>query len=127
VTLALGARFFPVAAFVAIRAWNSMPRTWALAGGIHGVPLTTYIRFVVFPFLIPSLVASVIICGLLATADVVTVLLVHPPGQSSLPLTIFTIMANAPQSLVAALCLLYVVSAIALLSVLLAIGKGWSK
>jgi iron(III) transport system permease protein len=127
VTLALGARFFPVAALVAIRAWTSMPRTWALAGGIQGVRLTAYVRSVVFPFLAPSLLASVIICGLLATADVVTVLLVHPPGQSSLPLTIFTIMANAPQSLVAALCLLYLVSAVALLSVVLALGRGWSK
>jgi iron(III) transport system permease protein len=127
VMLASGARFFPVAALVAMRAWTSMPRNWALAGGVHGVPLTTYLRFVVLPYLTPSLLASVIICGLLATADVVTVLLVHPPGQSSLPLTIFTIMANAPQSLVAMLCLLYVGSAVVLLSVLLAIAKGMSK
>jgi iron(III) transport system permease protein len=127
VMLALGVRFFPVAALIAMRSWTSMPRTWALAGGVHGVPLTAYLRFVVLPYLTPNLLASVIICGLLATADVVTVLLVHPPGQSSLPLTIFTIMANAPQSLVAMLCLLYVGSAVVLLSVLLAVAKGMSK
>jgi ABC-type Fe3+ transport system permease subunit len=127
VMLASGAHFFPVAALVAMRAWTSMPRTWALAGGVHGVPLTTYLRFVVLPHLTPSLLASVIICGLLATADVVTALLVHPPGQSSLPLTIFTIMANAPQSLVAMLCLLYAGSAVVLLFVLLAIARGMSK
>jgi iron(III) transport system permease protein len=127
VMLASGVRFFPVAALIAMRSWTSMPRSWALAGGVHGVPLATYIRSVVLPYLTPSLIGSVMICGLLATADVVTVLLVHPPGQSSLPLTIFTIMANAPQSLVAMLCLLYVVSAIAVLSGLLAIAKGMSK
>ena len=123
VMLASGARFFPVAALIALRAWNSMPRTWAFAGSIQGVPLTRYVRFVVLPFLAPGLATSVIMCGLLATADVVTMLLVHPPGQSSLPLTIFSIMANAPQSLVAALCLLYVVVATVLLSALLAFGK----
>ena len=51
--------------------------------------------------------------GLLATADVGTVLLLHPPGQDSLPLTIFTVMANAPESLVASLCLIYMGIAIA--------------
>jgi iron(III) transport system permease protein len=123
VTLASGARLFPVAAWIGLRAWNAMPRTWALAGAIHGVSLGRYLRSVVLPYLAPSLAVSVAVTGLLATADVVTVLLVHPPGQSSFPLTIFTIMANAPQSLVAALCLLYVASAVVLLSVLLAFEK----
>ena len=127
VALASGARFFPVAALIALRSWSSMPRTWALAGAIHGVPLGKYVRSVVLPFLAPSLAASVAVCGLLATADVVTVLLVHPPGQSSLPLTIFSIMANARQSLVAALCLIYVASSLALLSVLLLIGGRRSR
>jgi ABC-type spermidine/putrescine transport system permease subunit II len=56
-------------------------------------------------------------------ADVTTVLLVHPPGQSSLPLTIFTIMANAPQALVAALCLIYVFAAAILLTLFLTLDK----
>lgn len=127
VALASGVRFFPVAALIALRSWSSMPRTWALAGAIHGIPLGKYVRSVVLPFLAPSLAASVAVCGLLATADVVTVLLVHPPGQSSLPLTIFSIMANARQSLVAALCLIYVASSLALLSVLLLIAGRRSR
>jgi hypothetical protein len=48
----------------------------------------------------------------LATADVGSVLLLHPPGQGSLPLAIFTVMANAPESLVASLCLVYVAPAL---------------
>ena len=35
------------------------------------------------------------------------VLLLHPPGRGTLPLAIFTIMANAPEALVAMLCLFY--------------------
>jgi ABC-type Fe3+ transport system permease subunit len=127
VTLASGMRFFPVAALIALRSWNSMPRTWALAGAIHGVPVGKYLRSVVLPFLAPSLAVSVAVCGLLATADVVTVLLVHPPGQSSLPLTIFSIMANARQSLVAGLCLTYVASSLALISVLFHISRRSSR
>jgi ABC-type Fe3+ transport system permease subunit len=127
VTLASGARFFPVAALISLRAWNAMPKTWALAGAIHGVSLVRYVRSVVLPYLAPSLGSSIVVCGLLATADVVTVLLVHPPGQSSLPLTIFAIMANAPQSLVAALCLLYVAVAVLMLFAFFSLEKRRSQ
>jgi hypothetical protein len=34
--------------------------------------------------------------------------LVHPPGEAPLSLAIFTVMANAPDTLVATLCLLYI-------------------
>jgi ABC-type Fe3+ transport system permease subunit len=54
------------------------------------------------------------IAALLATAEVGTVLLLHPPGHGSLPLAVFTIMANAPEALVAMLCLFYVALALAL-------------
>jgi ABC-type Fe3+ transport system permease subunit len=123
VALAAGMRFFPVAALIAMRSWNSMPRTWAFAGATHGVPLPRYFGSVVIPFLASSFGMSVVVCGLLAMADVTTVLLVHPPGQSSLPLTIFTIMANAPQALVSALCLIYVLSAAVVLTLSLWLQK----
>ena len=65
--------------------------------------------------LLPSLSVSALLVSLLATADVGTVLLLQPPGWSSLPLAIFTVMANAPESLVATLCLLYSALAVGLL------------
>ena len=57
--------------------------------------------------------------SLLATADVGTVLLLHPPGHTSLPLAIFTVMANAPEAQVASLCLLYFLAAAGVL------GLAW--
>ena len=108
VALALGLRFFPVAAILGLRAWGSMSVSWAQAAGIHAVPLGTYVQKVVIPFLLPAGGLAVLLVALLATADVGTVLLLHPPGESSLPLAIFTVMANAPESLVASLCVAYV-------------------
>ena len=43
------------------------------------------------------------VAALLATVEVGTVLLLHPPGHGSLPLAVFTVMANAPEALVAML------------------------
>src|SRR5262249_7469475 len=44
VCLALGMRYFPVAAVLGMHAWGSMSPTWAQAAAIHGVPLQTYLR-----------------------------------------------------------------------------------
>ena len=117
VCVALGLRFLPVAAVLSLRAWGSTSATWVFAASVHGVPLGTYLRRVLLPLFLPVGGVSLLLVGLLATADITTVLLLHPPGESSLPLAIFTVMANAPETLVASLCLVYVTAAAGLLTV----------
>jgi ABC-type Fe3+ transport system permease subunit len=124
VCVALGLRFLPVAAVLSLRAWGATSPTWAFAAGVHGVPLGTYLRSVLFPILLPVGGVVMLLVGLLATADITTVLLLHPPGETSLPLAIFTIMANAPETLVASLCLVYVTTAMGLLMVAWTIARG---
>lgn len=116
VCVSLGLRFFPVAAVLGLRAWGSTSASWALAAGIHGVPVGAYLWRVVLPMLLPAAAVATLLVALLATADISTVLLLHPPGERSLPLAIFTVMANAPEPLVASLCLVYVGAAAALLA-----------
>ena len=97
----------------------------AMVGGLHGVGLGRYTFRILLPHFLPTLGLSALLVGLLSAADVSTVLLLHPPGRPSLPLSLFTIMANAPESLVAALCLVYVTaSAGALVAVLFLAGRG---
>ena len=103
-----GLKFVPVTALLAARALGEAPRSWARAGAVHGVGLGLYLVRVVGPFLGLTCILSGGLVALLATADVGTVLLLQPPGESSLPVTIFTVMANARESLVASLCLAYV-------------------
>lgn len=120
--VALGLRFLPVAALIALRGWAATSPSWALAAGLHGVPLGRYLARVLAPRLAPVAGTALLLVALLATADVGTVLLLHPPGSRSLPLAIFTIMANAPETVVASLCLVYVLGAGALLGALLWLG-----
>lgn len=124
VCLALGFRFFPVAAVLGMRAWGSASSSWALAAGIHGIPLRTYLRRVALPFMFPAGAVAILLAALLATADIGTVLLLHPPGAASFPLAIFTVMANAPESLVASLCLVYVVMSAGLVAIVWARAGG---
>lgn len=118
VGLALALRFFPIVTVFAMRSLGTTSPSWASAAAIHGVSLSTFTRKVLAPWLAPAVLTAGLLVALLATADVSSVLLLHPPGQSSLPLAIFTVMANAPESLVGALCLAYVGGA----GLLLALG-----
>ena len=124
VCLALGFRFFPIAAVLGMRAWGSASPSWALAAGIHGVPLRTYLRRVALPFMLPAGAVAILLTALLATADIGTVLLLHPPGAASFPLAIFTVMANASESFVASLCLVYMVMSAGFMAIVWARTKG---
>lgn len=115
VALISGLRFFPIAAIIAMKAFGSIPVSQALAAATHGISLSLYLRRVLIPILLPTAILSCVIVSLLATAEVGTVMLLRPPGADSLPVQIFTVMANAPESLVAALCFFYIAGAFMLL------------
>jgi ABC-type Fe3+ transport system permease subunit len=112
--VALALRGLPLAILLALRAVGSMPPSWADAARVHRVPRATFVARVVLPWCGRWAAPAAALAALLATAEVGTVLLLHPPGHGSLPLALFAIMANAPEALVAMLCLLYVGLALAL-------------
>jgi iron(III) transport system permease protein len=108
VGLALGLRCFPVALLFGLRAYGSMPTSWSDAAKVHQVPRSIFAARVAAPWLARWAAPAGVLGALVATAEVGVVLLLHPPGHGTLPLAIFTVMANAPEALVATLCLLYV-------------------
>jgi iron(III) transport system permease protein len=108
VCVALGLRLAPVATLLILRGYEATPRSWSLAAALHGVGLPRFLVSVLFPALAPAMLLAALAIALLANVDVTTVLVLHPPGQASLPLGIFTVMANAPEYQVATLCLVYV-------------------
>jgi len=116
VGVALGLRFLPVAALLMLRAWSSTAPGWFEVAALHGISLRAFAGSILLPALAPGLLLSVALVGLLAASDVVTVLLLHPPGRPSLALSIFTVMANAPEATVAALCVVYGAAAGALVA-----------
>ncbi len=126
VSLTLGIRFFPIGALLALRSFASIPANWSLAAAVHGISFWRYAWKILIPYLAPALLTSILAVALLGASDIVLTLLLHPPGASSLPLSIFTIMANAPESIVATLCLVYVVGAAVLLGSIWRIAeKAW--
>jgi ABC-type Fe3+ transport system permease subunit len=112
--VALALRGLPLAILFALRAVGSMPPSWADVARVHRVSRATFLGRVALPWCARWAIPAAAVAALLATAEVGTVLLLHPPGHGSLPLAVFTIMANAPEALVAMLCLLYVALALLL-------------
>jgi ABC-type Fe3+ transport system permease subunit len=103
-----------------MRSFGNTSPSQCLVAAIHGISLGRYTGRILGPAILPSAGIACIIIALLATGEVGTALLLRPPGAESIPIQIFTIMANAPAALVAALCFMYVVGAAALLMM------GWS-
>ena len=77
--------------------------------------------------MLPATAISLLLVALLASAEVGSVLLLAPPGAGSFPLAIFTVMANAPEALVASLCFLYLAAAAILLVAGVGIASKWSR
>ena len=115
VGLALALRFLPIAAVLAMRAYGSMSPSQCHAAAVHGLSLPLFVSRILGPQILPAAAIGGLVVALAATADIGTVVLLRPPGADSLPVQIFTIMANAPESLVAALCLFYVAGVAVLL------------
>jgi len=113
VGLALGLRGLPLAILVALRAVGSMPASWADAARVHRLRPGTFFARVALPWCSRWALPAGGVAALLGTAEIGTVLLLHPPGHGNLPLAVFTIMANAPEALIAMLCLFYVGTAAA--------------
>jgi iron(III) transport system permease protein len=125
VCMALGIRFFPVAALLALRSWGTMSPSLARAAGVHGVPLGRYLWQVVLPLQRRAIMTTVLLIGLLASAEIGMVLLLYPPGQESLPLHIFQIIGYpSPSSRLAALCSVELVLANGLLALTWILGEG---
>ncbi len=120
VPIMLGLRFLPVATIVMMRATGSLSPSWTEAARLHGVSVVRQLTRIALPNLRSSLIASLLLVAFLAAADITTTHLLQPPGWQTLPVAIFTVMANSPEGLVASLCLFYL-SAVVLLLLLSAL------
>jgi ABC-type Fe3+ transport system permease subunit len=127
VALILGLRFLPVATVAMMRAVGSLSPSWIDAARLHGVTAPRLFFCVILPKVTPAIVVSLLLVMVLAAADITTTHLLQPPGSQTLPVAIFTVMANSPEGLVASLCLLYLLCVVVLLVVASQLPRLWSR
>jgi ABC-type Fe3+ transport system permease subunit len=117
VAVVLGLRFLPVATVIMMRAVGTLSPSWTDAARVHGVSRGRFLLRVILPLLTPAVLVGVLLVMVLAAADITTTHLLQPTsGRPTLPLAIFTVMANSPEGLVASLCLIYLLGVILLMA-----------
>jgi iron(III) transport system permease protein len=104
--LAYLARFVPVAALAIAATTRYVPVSHEEAAAVSGAGwLRTMIR-IVLPQIRLGLLSAWVVAFVLAFGELGVSILVAPPGETTLPIRIYTIIANTPPSHVAALALL---------------------
>jgi iron(III) transport system permease protein len=100
------ARFVPVAALAIAAATRYVPTSHEEAAAVSGAGWLRTITLIVIPQIRLGLVTTWVIAYVLAFGELGVSILIAPPGEATLPIRIYTIIANAPSSHVAALALL---------------------
>jgi iron(III) transport system permease protein len=100
------ARFVPVAALITAASVRQIPQSHEESAAVAGVGWLRTLRTIILPQIAGGLAATWVIAFVFAFGELGASILVSPPGESTLPIRIYTIIANTPSSVVAALALL---------------------
>jgi iron(III) transport system permease protein len=125
--LAYLARFVPVATLILAAAVGYVPVSHEEAAAAAGVGWLRTMRRIVLPQLRAGLAAAWIVVFVLSFGELGASVLIAPPGESTLPIRIYTIIANTPPAHVAALALLQAVvifAPLAALGVFVSLQEG---
>jgi iron(III) transport system permease protein len=104
--LAYLARFLPVAVLGLAAAVRFVPTSHEEAAATAGAGWTRTMAQIVVPQVATGLLAVWVIVFVLAFGELGASILVAPPGEATLPIRIYTLIANAPPAQVAALAIL---------------------
>ena len=108
IIIAYVARFVTVAGLFLAASVRQIPETFEEAGEVAGGSWLRIFAQIVVPNIRPAMVAAWLVSFILAVGELGTTILVAPPGESTLPVRIYTLIANTPSSEVAALALMEV-------------------
>jgi iron(III) transport system permease protein len=100
------ARFLPLAVLALAAGLRRVPSSQEEAAAVSGVGWFTTLRRIVLPQIKLAGAAVWVVVFVLAFGELGASILVTPPGESTLPIRIYTLIANAPPEQVATLALL---------------------
>lgn len=100
------ARFVPVAALILTATAQTVSVSQEEAAAVSGAGWLRTIQGIVLPQMRLGIAAAWVVAFVLAFGELGVSILVAPPGEATLPIRIYTIIANTPASHVAALALL---------------------
>jgi len=118
VILAYVAQYSALATRITVATLANVPRSLEEAGQTVGAPWFARVWHIIVPAALPGIMTAWIVCFIFCMRDLGASMLVYPAGEDTLPVRIFTLMANGAPSLVAALCVILVAVTVIPLGVL---------
>lgn len=123
--LAYLARFVPVAALALAASTRYVPMSHEEAAAVAGAGWLRIMSRIVLPQIRLGVAAAWVIAFILAFGELGVSILIAPPGEATLPIRIYTIVANTPSSHVAVLALLQAAVIFVPLAALSAVTTVW--
>ena len=108
VILAYLAQYTALTSRIILATLGNVPQSLEEAAQMIGAPWLARILHVVVPAALPGVIAAWLIGFIFCLRDLGASMLVYPPGQDTLPVRIYTLMANGAPNLIAALCVILV-------------------
>jgi len=109
IIIAYVARFAPVAALLLAASVRQIPVAFEEAAVIAGASWLRTFGRIVLPQMFAGISAAWVISFIFAIGEIGATALVAPPGESTLPVRVYTLVANTPASNLAALALAQVI------------------
>lgn len=118
------AQYTALTSRVTVSMLTQIPASMEEAAQIVGAGWLRRIRSIVCPLAKRGLVAGWLIAYIFCLRDMGISMLVYPPGHDTLPVRIFTLMANGPADLIAALCVIMVLATLLPLGILTVVFRS---
>ena len=118
VVIAYLARFVPVAALILAASVRQAPVSFEEAAELSGAGWPRIFTRIVLPQIKTGIATAWVVAFIFAFGELGATALVAPPGESTLPVRIYTLIANTPSSEVAAMALMQVCVTLAPLALL---------
>jgi iron(III) transport system permease protein len=106
IVIAYMARFLSVAALILAASVRQVPVSFEEAAKVAGASWPRIFTRIVLPQIRTGIAASWVVIFVFTFGELGATVLVAPPGESTLPVRVYTLITNAPSSQVAALALI---------------------
>ncbi|MDO8139931.1 MAG: iron ABC transporter permease [Candidatus Brocadiales bacterium] len=116
-------RFLPLSSRIMANYLKQIPHSMEEAGTVTGTSWFRILGKILLPLQGYGLIATWLICFMFCVGELGTTILVYPPGHETLPIALFTVMANSPTDVVSALSIIIVVMTLLPVGVFLAVSK----
>ncbi len=106
IIIAYVGKFSFISSRVIGNAIRQIPKSLEEAAKIQGISPFKRVTKILIPLIMPSLFISFMISFIFSLGELGTTIMIYPPGTEIMPIKVFTIMANAPQSLTSSMTLI---------------------